>query len=275
MHNGERGNLRILSLNTWAGRLYPELLSYLIDVNPDVMCLQEVLRSRDTQTGWALYRDHDVELRQRCSLFDDVRNAFPEHDAYFCSSMRGELLHGDEPVWAEFGLATLVRRSFSVIGQAMDFVHGEFSPNGWGPHPRPRNAHVMRLFNFEDSTATTVANIHGLRGLDGKHDSPDRQAQSQAFRDLVKRIWRPGEKLVVCGDFNVLPGSATFDALRSIGLIDLVTTRGIKDTRTSHYRKQERYADYILVTPNIDVISFEAVKSPEVSDHRPLLLEIR
>lgn len=266
--------MRILSLNAWAGQIFPELLDYLIDVDPDVLCLQEVLRCRGTCADWLLYHDHDVELRQRGNLFDDVRRAFPDHDAYFCSSMRGELLDGDnKPAWAEFGLATLVRRSCSVIGQAMDFVHGEFSPNGWGPHPRPRNAHVMRLFNFEDSTAIAIANIHGLRGTDGKHDNPERHAQAQAFLDLIRRVWRPGEKLIVCGDFNVLPGSVTFDTLGSIGLIDLVSALGITDTRTSYYRKQERYADYILVTPDVDVIRFEAVERPEVSDHRPLYLE--
>jgi endonuclease/exonuclease/phosphatase family metal-dependent hydrolase len=265
--------LRILSLNAWAGRIYPELLSYLIGENPDVLCLQEVLSSRGANADWLLYRDHDVELRQRGNLFEQVRAAFPEHDAYFCSSMRGELLNGDKPVWVEFGLATLVRHSCSVIGQAMDFVHGEFSPDGWGPHPRPRNVHVMRLFNFEDSTATTIANVHGLRGTDGKHDNPERQAQAYALLDLIKRVWRPGEKLIVCGDFNVLPGSVTFETLGTIGLVDLVTTRGITDTRTSHYRKQERYADYVLVTPDVDVIRFEAVERPEVSDHRPLLLD--
>lgn len=267
--------MRILSLNTWAGRIYPDLLNYLIEVNPDVLCLQEVLRSRETRAEWLVYRDDDVELRQRGNLFDDIRTAFPEHDAYFCSSMRGELLDGDKAVWAEFGLATLVRRSCSVIGQAMDFVHGDFSADGWGPHPRPRNAHVMRVFNLEDSTTTTIANIHGLRGTDGKHDNPDRHAQAQSLLDLIQRVWRSGEKLIVCGDFNVLPGSVTFDTLGSIGLVDLVTTRGITDTRTSHYRKGERYADYILVTPDVDVICFEAVERPEVSDHRPLLLEFR
>jgi endonuclease/exonuclease/phosphatase family metal-dependent hydrolase len=268
-------DLRIVSLNAWAGRIYPELLDYLLDVDPDVLCLQEVLRSRETHVDWLTYRDHDVEFRQRGNLFDDIRTAFPGHDAYFCPSMRGELLDGDKPVWAEFGLATLVRRSYSVIGQAMDFVHGAFSPDGWGLHPRSRNAHVMRIFNFEDSTAMTIANIHGLRGTDGKHDNAERHSQAQSFLDLIKRVWRPGEKLVVCGDFNVLPGSMTFDVLGSIGLIDLVTTRGIADTRTSYYRKQERYADYVLVTANVDVIRFEAVDSPEISDHRPLLLDIR
>jgi endonuclease/exonuclease/phosphatase family metal-dependent hydrolase len=189
--------------------------------------------------------------------------------------MRGQLLDEDVPVWVEFGLATLVRRTYSVIGQAMDFVHGEFSPDGWGSHPRPRNAHVLRLLNFESSTVTTVAHIHGLRETEGKHDTPARRAQSQAFVELIGRLWRSGERLVACGDFNLLPGSAAFEALGAIGLVDLVTTRGSVDTRTSHYQKPGRYADYLLVTPNVDVIDFEVVAEPEVSDHRPLVLTAR
>lgn len=201
--------MRLLSLNAWAGRLYPELLDYLKSVDPDILCLQEVLRGRERQTDWLLYRDEGIELLQRGNLFDDLRAVFPDHDAYFCSSMQGELLDGDQPTWVEFGLATLVRRSCSVIGQAMDFVHGTFSPEGWGLHPRPRNAHVLRLFNYSASSTITIAHIHGLRGTDGKHDNDERRAQAQVFLDLIRRVWRPDEKLIVCGDFNVLPGSVT------------------------------------------------------------------
>jgi hypothetical protein len=53
-----------------------------------------------------------------------------------------------------------------------------------------------------------------------------------------------------------------------------VTSRGHTDTRTSHYTKEGRYADYMLVTSNVDVGLFDVVEQPEVSDHRALLLEI-
>lgn len=267
--------MRILSLNAWAGRLFDDLLDYLRRTDPDVLCLQEVLRSRDGRADWLLYRDQAVEYRQRANLFEDLRQAFPDHDAHFCPSMCGELLDGDDPVRVEFGLATLVRRSCSVIGQAMDFVHADFRHDGWGAHPRPRNAHVMRLFDFEQSSVTTVAHVHGLRSADGKLDSPEREEQACALLELIGRVRRPGERLVLCGDFNLLPGSATFAVLAEIGLIDLVTTRGFTDTRTSHYPKSERHADYMLVTPDVDVAGFDVVAQPEVSDHRALLLDIR
>jgi endonuclease/exonuclease/phosphatase family metal-dependent hydrolase len=73
---------------------------------------------------------------------------------------------------------------------------------------------------------------------------------------------------------NLLPGSETFAILGRLGLTDLVTARGFSDTRTSFYRKDNRHADYLLVTPNVDVRRFEVVESPEVSDHRPLMLDI-
>jgi endonuclease/exonuclease/phosphatase family metal-dependent hydrolase len=78
----------------------------------------------------------------------------------------------------------------------------------------------------------------------------------------------PGDLVVVCGDFNLLPGSETFGVL---GLTDLV---GTADTRTSHYRKPVRHASYLLVSDPAAVERFEILAAPEVSDHRALILDI-
>ena len=166
-----------------------------------------------------------------------------------------------------------MRSSLPVIGQAMDFVHGSFSPVGFGPHPRSRNAHCVRLFDYEADRAFSVAQIHGLRDTAGKGDTPARVAQAAAFKALIERVWRPDEPLVVCGDFNLLPDSATFETLGTLGLTDLITSRGHRDTRTSFYKKEGRFADYMLVTADVGVKRFEVVRAPEVSDHCPLLVE--
>jgi endonuclease/exonuclease/phosphatase family metal-dependent hydrolase len=71
----------------------------------------------------------------------------------------------------------------------------------------------------------------------------------------------------------VLPGSATLQALAGLGLTDLITSRGHTNTRTSHYKKAPRFADYMLVSGNVAVRHFEVVREPEVSDHRALLLD--
>ena len=70
------------------------------------------------------------------------------------------------------------------------------------------------------------------------------------------------------------PGSRTFEILGQLGLVGLVTTQGFDSTRTSHYTKPGRFADYLLANERVTVADFTVVKQPEVSDHCPLVLEL-
>ena len=76
---------------------------------------------------------------------------------------------------------------------------------------------------------------------------------------------------MVCGDLNLLPDSETFAVLGAIGLIDLV---GATDTRSWRYTKPIRHANYLMVSDPDAVSRFEVLTEPEVSDHRPLVLDI-
>ncbi|RIJ70318.1 endonuclease/exonuclease/phosphatase family protein [Nakamurella silvestris] len=266
--------MRVLSLNVWGGTLHDELLDYLKAVDADAYCLQEVSRSHGSRSEWLTYRDGDVELNQRADLFGELRAALPGHDGYFCPTARGELHDGQGLQPQEFGLATFVRSTVPVIGSALEFVHGAFSPHSFGDHPRSRNAHAIRVFDYPTGKTLTVVQLHGLREEDGKSDSPTRDAQTDALVALIGRVAHPEDALVVCGDLNVLPDSRLFSTLGRLGLVDLVTTRGFTDTRTSHYRKGNRFADYLLVSTGTPVADFQVVEQPEVSDHRPLLLTV-
>lgn len=266
--------MKILSLNVWGGMLHAPLLDYLATVDADVYCLQEVPRAVAATSEWLTYRDGAVTLQQRANLYREIANALPGHDGFFAPAMRGELLDGDLPCWQEFGLATFVRQNITVIGQALDFVHGTFSPHGFGEHPRARNAHAFRLYDHAADRPLSIVQFHGLRTVDGKGDTSSRDAQADALVTLIKRVHRDGDGLILCGDFNVLPDSRTFEILSRLGLADLVTTRGFTDTRTSFYTKPQRYADYMLVNTVVRVDDFTVVETPEVSDHRALLLTI-
>ncbi|MGQ3214857.1 MAG: endonuclease/exonuclease/phosphatase family protein [Shinella sp.] len=266
--------MKILSLNVWGGMLHTPLLAYLAAVDADVYCLQEVPRAVAARSDWLTYRDGAVELQQRSNLYREIATTLPGHDGFFAPAMRGELLDGDRPCFQEFGLATFIRHDLAVIGQALDFVHGAFSPDGFGAHPRARNAHAVRLYDYAADRPLSVVHFHGLREVESKGDTVNRDAQAEALVSLIGRLHREGEGLVLCGDFNVLPESRTFQALARLGLTDLVTTRGFTDTRTSLYTKPGRYADYMLVNDTIRVSAFTVVEAPEVSDHRALLLTI-
>lgn len=267
--------MKILSLNVWGGLLADELLEFLASCDADVLCLQEVPRASESRSPWLTYRDGSIEIPQRADLFNELRTALPHHDGFFFPATRGELFDGDTPCWQEFGLATFVRSSLAVTGQALEFVHGAYAPHGFGPHPRPRNAHAVRLFDYDADHQVTIVQMHGLREESGKGDTPARDAQANALLALIERIRPSSEPLVVCGDFNVMPDSKLFYTLAALDLTDLVTSRGFTDTRTSLYAKPGRFADYMLTSPQVAVANFDVISNPEVSDHRPLLLTTR
>ena len=244
-----------MCLNGWGGTLHEQAKAYLAREAPDVLCLQEVVHTPATSKEWLTYRDGDHVLPQRANFFRDVSEALPEHVAIFCPAAQGILWDGDDTTPSQWGLATFMHRRFPIIGQVQGFVHKGFSPDGYGEHPRSRSAHVVRLHDFDRDWPITIEQAHRLV-------------------TLVQAVAEPGDRLVVCGDFNVEPGSRTFAILAGLGVKDLVVGRGHSDTRTSHYKKPGRYADYMLVNEAIEVLAFEVVEQPEVSDHRPLLLDI-
>lgn len=263
-----------MCLNGWGGRLNDALVPYVSTTSPDILCLQEVVHTPRADKDWLIYRDGGQELPQRARFFDDVRRALPDHAAVFCPAAQGDLWDGNTRYDSQWGLATFVRNSLPVIAQNQGFVHGAFSPYGYGDHPRSRSAHAVRVFDYAAGLPVTIAHMHGLRDLAGKHDTPARLEQARRFAALVRAVAAEGDRMVVCGDFNVLPESETFRIFDEMGLTELVTTCGHTGTRTSYYRKSGQFADYMLVSAELQDAPFEVVRDPEVSDHCPLLLDV-
>lgn len=264
--------MKIMCLNGWGGKLHAQLLPYLQKAQPDVLCLQEVVHTPSSDKPELTYRDVNIELPQRARFFEDVCAILPDHSAIFCPAAQGDLWDGSKRYDSLWGLATFVHKSIPIIGQAQGFVHKAFSANGYGSHPRSRSAHAVRLFDFENGWPITISHMHGLRDLAGKHDTAERFIQAERLRDLTFSIAEANDKIVVCGDFNVLPDSKTFDVFSKVGLHDLVTSRGFSSTRNSQYKKLGKFADYMLVNEKLSDVEFDVVYSPEVSDHCPLIL---
>lgn len=266
--------MKIMCLNGWGGKLYDELLPYLETASPDILCLQEVIQCPGSGEEWLTYRDGDHILPQRANFFRDVSHVLPDHLAIFCPAAQGVLWDEDKPVPLQWGLATFVHRSFPVIGQVQGFVHKDYSPVGYGDHPRSRCAHGVRVYDYTSDRTVSVTHMHGLRDPDGKMDTIERKEQARKLLDLSRRVSEPGDVVIVCGDFNVEPESETLAILAEGGLIELVTGRGFESTRSKHYKKPGRFADYMLINREEVVKSFDVIRDPEVSDHCPLLLEV-
>ncbi len=266
--------MRIMCLNGWGGKMHGQLLPYLQTEQPDVLCLQEVVHTPSSNTPWLTYRDKGIELPQRANFFADICAVLPNHAGIFCPAAQGDLWEDETRFDSQWGLATFVHKSLPIIGQNQGFVHKEFSENGYGAHPRSRSAHAVRLYDFNSKSSVTICHMHGLRDLSGKQDTKDRIVQASRLIALVQAVAQPEDKVVVCGDSNILPESKTFEMFAEFGLKDLVTGRGHKSTRTSAYKKSGKFADYMLVNDALAGAKFDIVRTPEVSDHCPLVLTI-
>lgn len=266
--------MRIMCLNGWGGKLHEELVDYVAAERPDVLCLQEVVHSPETSQSWLTYRDGDHILPQRANFFRDVATALPNHVATFCPAAQGVLWDGAISIPSQWGLATFVHQSLSVIGQAQGFVHKSFSADGYGEHPRSRSAHAIRVFDHGQGRPVSITHMHGLRDLRGKMDTPERADQARRLLALSDQVSAPDDFRTICGDFNVEPDSETLSIFTNRGFTELVTARGFEGTRNSNYKKHGRFADYLLINREEEVAKFEVVFEPEVSDHCPLILEI-
>jgi endonuclease/exonuclease/phosphatase family metal-dependent hydrolase len=247
------------------------LVEWLPGCGADVLCVQEVTWTPGYD-GWVTYVDADRTLWQRASLFEDLRRALPRHQAHFLTCDTGPVRGEDGVVRRQhFGIATLVAPHLAIIGGEASFVHGAFAHHdAWPSEDRGRVAHAVRIAD-DARRCVTIAHCHGVRMASGKGDTPQRRRQAEQIAALVGRVSRPGDVVVVAGDLNVMPNSETFDVLGRAGLTDLV---GDRDTRTPAYLKPVRHADYLLVSDRDAVASFEVLAEPEVSDHRPLVLEL-
>lgn len=264
--------MRVVSLNAWGGAVFDALADWLAGLTCDVLCLQEVTRTPGLD-GWTTFSDAERALPQRANLFADVQRLLPRHQGWFVASDAGPVLDGNGVTHRQdFGVAMFVDERLPVIGQVARFVHGSFVDHDeWTIGDRPRIAQAIRVVDRSAGRAVSIVHAHGLRDPAGKHDTPARREQAARLAALVEDVRAAGDLTILCGDLNLLPTSETFGVLSEIGLTDLV---GTGDTRTTLYGKPLRHANYLLVSHPDDVKHFDTPALPEVSDHRPLILEI-
>ena len=144
-------------------------------------------------------------------------------------------------------------------------IHSNPNYLGRGPaHSRNLQWLTCRI----DDQNYAIMNVHGLWNGQGKTDTPARIAQSQKIRDFMDTIDTPK---ILCGDFNLRPDTESLKMLEN-DMNNLIKQHNINSTRTSLYPKAERFADYMLTSPDITVNTFKVLKD-EVSDHAPLLVD--
>jgi len=254
--------MKILSLNIWGGRAGKEgLLNFLKEqsMTVDVFCLQEVWSApyehyEGASAGGLVIQHGDVMTNG----LHDIASTLTDFEYFFHPHFMDN-----------YGLMMLVRKSIDVLGSGEYWVHKQkgYMPEGdIGHHARNMQYVTLR----HGVTDYTICNFHGLWNGKGKTDSEDRILQSNR---IVASLSAHTGEVVLMGDFNLLPETESIKLLETAGLRNLITEYGVTSTRTSIYKKPEKFADYAFTSSGVLVKDF-TVLPDEVSDHAPLLLEI-
>jgi len=225
----------------------------------DIFCFQEVF---DTPT-----LRKNVDDFYRANLFSELKRVLPEHDGYFAPSEEGYGFVGPVDFPIQWGVAMFVKRPIEIVRTGDTYIFGSYNSRWNGNSSSSRNLQYVCL--NVDGQDYTLAHFHGLWKKDcGKDDLEERIEQSHRVKEFLDRS--TGKK-VLCGDFNLSPETESLAILEE-GLINLIKVQGITTTRSSYYPKPDRFADYVLVSPDVNVKQFE-VPQIEVSDHLPLFLD--
>ncbi|HEY4502437.1 MAG TPA: endonuclease/exonuclease/phosphatase family protein [Candidatus Paceibacterota bacterium] len=245
--------MKIITLNTWGGRVSKELMDFLSkNQDVDVFCFQEIY-----------HRATHVHVEQggidpNLTLFDDMEKVLPNHVGYF------------RPNYIEtYGLAMFIKKGLQVELEGEYYVHRHrgYIPEGEASN-HARNIQVVVLKTNEGKL--NIFNFHGLWNGDGKTDSEDRLNQSKKLAEYIMQF--EGAK-ILCGDFNLEPQTESLKLIENLPMRNLVKEYKITSTRTSYYTKKVRFADYMLVNDDVKVIDFKVLPD-EISDHSVLKLEI-
>lgn len=239
--------MKLITLNIWGGYLRNPLLRFIHNNRHiDFFCLQELYDNAHRPLA------HKEELS--LNIFSDLKKLLPEHQAIFKPAVENI-----------YGIGIFVKNSIDIVSEGEIPIHEKQHYPGIGlNHDRNLQWVECKMGNQR----FTIVNVHGLWNGKGKKDTPERLIQSQRIREFMDTVNTPK---ILCGDFNLRPDTESMKVLEK-DMVNLVVTHNVRSTRTRFYTKEEKFADYILTSPAINVNNF-SIMSDEVSDHAPLLLD--
>ena len=243
-----------MSLNLWGGRLPNPLKKFLEQYKNDIdiFCFQEVYHNAQGKLIEEWWNDGEIDAQ----LFENIEKVLINHKGFFYSHFID--------FW---GLAVFIKKQIDILKEGDFFVHEAPSMEVAKKGGTSKNVEYVS-FKYKGKKINII-NFHGLWTGMGKTDSDSRIKQSKNIVEFLKTL--SGE-IIFCGDFNLKPDTESLKILEEFGFRNLIKENKITSTRTSLYTKNERFADYVLVTDGIRVNEFKVLPD-EVSDHNPIYLD--
>lgn len=259
--------MKLISLNTWGGRIFKPLLNFLKQqsADTDIFCLQEIYSSLDKK------KHRNI----RANLLEEIKKILPGYVPIFFPSLKG--FDTEEPpeevnFELEYGNAIFVKKDTRVKTYQSFFIYQDSIKlkNDLSNIPTPLQKMVIN-FNNENFA---IFNFHGTSFPANKLDSENRLIQARKVRAILD--YTKSFKIII-GDFNTLPETQSLQII-SGDLRNLIKEYKIERTRSNlspYFGKPtfQKFADYAFISKDINLKKFEVIEN-EVSDHLPLVIEI-
>ena len=244
----ERRYTKIMTYNVLEGK-NPDLVAYIEEHNPDILCLQEITTSGE---GWeALSAKYQTTYK---SIGSAANNQILSK---FRILRSGEIegLPRKNGVWADLRVKDDTVRVLSLHLQSTSI--------------RPEDTQFLEKHEYiRDKERDTK-----LRSIVERlvENNRKRAEQAECVADFLSQT--PYKK-VVCGDFNDVPLSYTYNVIAN-GFDDTFSKMADGFAYTYNTRYHLLRIDNIFVSPSVEVISYEVDNEIDLSDHYPVISRIK
>ena len=241
--------MKILQLNTWGGRLGKQIVELLKKEQADVVCLQEAIEMLPSGNSF-LFED-----------LEEIRTKTGYEHVHFVPQFGYNMMNRK----AKSGLAILSNVPFEetdVVFTRLEYV------DDFDIIDTDYNIRSLQRITVEYAERKLhILNHHGHHVPTHKDGDEETMRQCQMIVEYISGLEGP---VVLCGDFNLAPGSESLEQINKV-LVNHAKERGVLTTRTPLTHKTE-VCDYIFTSPDIEVSDFQ-VLDDIASDHKALTIE--
>lgn len=243
----ERNYTKIMTFNVLEGK-DKGLVRYIDSHNPDILCLQEMSNVDNVTVLCDKYK----------STKEEGDSAVHNHIFSRYRILRSGAIEGlprRNGVWADLRVKDDTIRVVSLHLQSTSI--------------RPEDTQFLEKHEYildserENKLRSIVKRL--------SDNNSKRAVQAESVADFLKKS---PYKTIVCGDFNDVPLSYTYNSIAQ-GLNDTFSERAVGFAYTYDTKYHLLRIDNILVSPSIEVVSYEVDNEVDLSDHYPVISRVK
>jgi endonuclease/exonuclease/phosphatase family metal-dependent hydrolase len=240
--------ISVLQWNVWYQEDIRHIAAFIQEVDPDILCLQELTIDHSIQT-----------VKHTPDYLTGHLGYYTFYHPIHIDTQEGNRVTIANGIFSRFPIS---RRHFAWINK----------PKGVGGFDDEHRAYVEANLDLPDTPPLTVATAH-MSYTQRFETTPAKQAETDV---LLHQLERHHDRLIFTGDLNVLPDSPTIKAvsnhLKSAGPDFQQNTWTTKpfDYQGFHETKLNWRLDYVFATSDLKPVSAEILQT-DYSAHLPIL----